>query len=474
MLRNRAVLILAGIFLAVFSADLPRAAAAEWVYEISLRPTAAGLERTFSGWEDFDRSSTALPDDRTITPNGRLPDEKLADLAKLYSDRLTKPHELRQKFRGVFPGRMPDDFGGRGDYLVYASPLGSSYVYLERFRGHGDIDLALLARREAVDALVDILRDWIDDELADSPRRAEVRRFFHQELRQDLRNLSLLPLHEAVEVAGDGQSLASREGEKAVVETMLNRVLQYGLERGYFDAADLAELRLLFLDVQLEQDAQEVVRIFHRSLIRKTRLDATSAGRVSELFDDDGLLMKSLAAHVRLHPEFKRFAERPDDGVVNSFPDEARFLGELVSKAFDFDFNTRTDHLEISLKTPEEPFSTNGQIDPVSRTTTRWSRDVDDQAMPTLCYAHWSVPDEDFQFEHFGKVVADDSSLAAVATLFARLTLAQQAELTKHLESLERGDTLRERLTRFTFVGPPDEKAEAVAETLLELLSREL
>jgi hypothetical protein len=458
--------------MAGFAAFVPRATAAEWVYEISLQPTAAGLERTFSGWEDYDGFSLSEPNGGKTTPNGRLPDDELADLAKLYSERLTEPHELRQKFRGVFTGRMPVDLGGRGDYLVYDSPLGKSYAYLERFRGGDDIDLALSDRRAAVDAVVDIVRDWVDAQVADAPQRAEVRRFFHQELRQDLRKLSLIPLNEAGAAARVGQTIDSRFDDESVVEDFSSRILQYGLERGYVDAEDFAEMRLQLWGAD---DLENILRLLQKVLVRKTGLDAASTKRLFEILDDEIRLIPSLSEVVDKHPDFKRFAERIEresDGEEKADPLE--FLEYLTQKAFLLQTDRQPVRLELSLAGPIEPFATNGVSDPSRAATTHWTRYVGDQGMPTLCYAYWSVPAEAFQTKHFSKVALVGSKLAGAAMLFAQLAPAHRAEMTRHLESLEPGDALRGRVTEFSLVGPADEEAKTTAKTFLELLSEEL
>jgi hypothetical protein len=455
----------------------PTACGQERVYEISLQPTPAGLQRTFSGWDDHDSVSLTDPSGGKTTPNGRLPDDELADLTKLYGERLTEPHELRQKFRGVFARRMPADVGGRGDYLVHVSPLGNSYAYLERFRGGDDIDLALVDRRAAVDTIVDILRDWVDAQLADSPRRAEVRRFVHQELRQDLRKLSLLPLNEAGQAARAGQSLTGRFEERTVVEEFANRVLQYALERDYFDADDIADVRLLLLSEVFSTDTDEILwTLVRNSFVRKTGVDAATGRRLFAVLDDEEKFIATLSDHVRKHPDFKRFAGLPGreaDDDENLEP--MLFLEYLTQKAFLFEFDERPMvRLELSLAGHVEPFSTNGEPDPARAATTRWTRYVDDQGMPTLCYAYWSVPAEKFQAEHFGKTAVAGPVLAGAAALFSRLSPAQQAELTKHLESMEPGDALRGRVTEFSFIGAADDAAKTTARRLLELLSEQL
>jgi hypothetical protein len=446
------------------------ASAAELVYEISLRPVPEGLERTFSGWEDFDQVSLSQPAGGKTTPNGRLPDEELADLAKLYRECLTEPHELRQKFRGVFAGRMPDDIGGRGDYLVYRTPLGDAYVYLERFRGVDDIDLALADRRAAVDTMVDVLRDVVDSQLTDHARRAEVRRFFHQELRQDLRKLSLVPLNESQAAARNGQSLNNRFDDEQVTEDFINRFLQYGLERDYFDASALSEIRLV-----MSGDTDDGLRFLRRIVARKTGLDEASIVGLFDLLEDESRLLPLVTEHVEKHPEYKLYAQRVSrESGGEEKADPSEYLEYLIQKGFLFDTDRQDVRLELSLDTPVEPYSTNGEPDPSRLTTTRWTRYVDDQGMPTLCYAYWAIPAESFQKKHFGKVAISGSTLSLAAGLFTRLSAAQQAELKKHLESIEPGDALRGRVTEFAFVGPADDAAKSTAKQFLDSLSEEL
>src|SRR5581483_6020967 len=94
----------------------------------------------------------------------------------------------RHTFRSRFGPEMPDDVGGSGSYRQTASSMGIASVYVEHFRGSDDVEAHIDDRRQAADALTNLLIGWFQRELGRDPNFARIRRFLDRDFRHDLRN----------------------------------------------------------------------------------------------------------------------------------------------------------------------------------------------------------------------------------------------------------------------------------------------
>jgi len=83
-------------------------------------------------------------------------------------------------FRGRFSSRMPNDVGGHGSFTRWDTPLGSTAVYVERFRGTDDAAGELNCRQAAADSLVDLLIGWLEGEFKNDPEWPAILKFLEE------------------------------------------------------------------------------------------------------------------------------------------------------------------------------------------------------------------------------------------------------------------------------------------------------
>jgi hypothetical protein len=94
------------------------------------------------------------------------------------------------RYSGSFD-TVPADIGGSGTWQRVTSPMGSVYIYAERFRGDDDLVGQIEARLRATDGMADLLIAWFESELSGDPGWPVLRAFMDTQLRHDMKNLSL-------------------------------------------------------------------------------------------------------------------------------------------------------------------------------------------------------------------------------------------------------------------------------------------
>ncbi|MBA4017038.1 MAG: hypothetical protein C0483_07700 [Pirellula sp.] len=437
------------------------------IYDLRLAPTADGLQRTLTAW----REQGGIDQ-----PNKPLSDEELKRLGSFYPKRVSTDADIRQSFRGVFLGKLPADVGGRGSYEVAATVLGTSYTYLERFRGATALDAELYDRRAAADRCCDLVVAWFDKQLADAPERQAVRRFLNQEFREDLRNLAAIAWLAAAE-----RSTATKDDDKAdedvqLLPTVVVRMLAYLVEHDYLAAH---ETRSIAAELQDDVDRWQWLR---RMLARKSGLEPSAADRTFAFLEESESLYASWNEHLRATPEYARIRKqaqgRPSKDGESDGPEPKVVLEQLLEPTLE-DFMATinwgsADELRLALVLPVAPHETNGDWEP-SEMSVYWKGRLRKKGgSPTVCYALWTVADEKFQLKHFGRTVIEGDELAQFAAMHRTLTAQQRAEFDKHLEALEPGDAIKGRVQEFQFVGAADEAAKRTARRMVELLASEL
>jgi hypothetical protein len=440
------------------------------VFEIRLRPKADGVERSLTAWRERSRNSDA--------PNKPLVDAELARLAKLYAERTTGDSDIRQTFRGTFLGRLPADVGGRGTFEISRSPLGTCYTYLERFRGDTDIDAQLYDRRAAVDQLCDLIVAWFDEQLAGKPEQAAVKRFLHQEFRQDVRNISaMFYIARGSEQWPDenaDESAKGPVGQRAGVVSLVD----YLAEHDYVQQIDLPVIAAC-----LQPDDREAAfALVRKMLARKAKLPPAAVNSALSFLRPSPEFQESWRKLLRGTSEFAQLrklheAERRRNPEAGE-PAPEKVLEDLFTASLFGDavalWQRSRDEVRVSLELTRPPHVTNGTWDAETKSL-RWRRYLSDSGPSAVyCYAQWSVPDEAFQHAHFGRTAVDGEELASVAQLYRSLSPERRAEIDKHLRSLEPGDAIKGRAQDFRFVGEVDEVTEAVGRELIEIVAREL
>jgi hypothetical protein len=463
-MRNRAVVILAA--LALFAGCENEHA----VFEIRLRPKSDGIERSLTAWRERSRNSDA--------PNKPLVDAEVARLAKLYAERTTGDSEIRQTFRGTFVGKLPADVGGRGTFEISRSPLGTCYTYLERFRGDTDIDAQLYDRRAAVDRLCDLVVAWFDEQLAGKPEQAAVKRFLHQEFRQDVRNISaMFYIARGTEQWPDENADESAKGpigQRAAGVPLFDYLAEH-------DYVQQVEFPVVAACLQPD-DREAAFALVRKMLARKAKLPAAAADSTLAFLRPSPEFQESWSKLLRGTPEFAQLrklheAERRRNPEVGE-PAPEKVLENLLTASLFGDavalWQRSRDEVRVSLELPGPPHDTNGTWDAETKTL-RWRRYLSDSGPSAVyCYAQWAVPDEAFQHAHFGRTAVVGEQLASVAQLYRSLAPERRTEIDKHLRSLEPGDAIKGRAQDFRFVGETDDVTDAVGRELIEIVAREL
>lgn len=438
------------------------------VYELKLEPGEKGLARTLTVWnEPTSPSPTA--------PLNRLKAEKLKLLGELYPERTTTDADIRQTFRGTFSDKMPADIGGSGTYETFDSPLGGAHWYVERFRGSDDFDAQLYDRRAAADRLADLVVGWFDLELKDSPHKDAVHRVLHQDFRQDLRNVTaffLISSSKPDAHAPTDEATPDNLMLKAPEAHPLVRVGQYLIERGYFTPGELTAL------VAKEPGREaEVLRVMRRKLGRDLNLTAAEADKAFEFLTPSEATAASWRDYLRTTPEYTRLlsgwkkSKKPADPDE---PDPLKVIEQLMMPTLiDPALLPTGDDVRVELKTPIQPYLTNGEYD-AGDGAIRWrgSLNAAGFGLPMICTAAWSVPNEKFQSAHFRDVLIKGEKLAQFAALYHSLPTQLRTEYADYLATLKPADALRETMPDFKPVEPVDEASGSAIKRLQEILAQ--
>ncbi|MFG0334847.1 MAG: hypothetical protein ACF8TS_15945, partial [Maioricimonas sp. JB049] len=150
-------------------------------YEIVMTPDGENLHREFTSWQ-----TSSSQDGEKLSV---MDQTELDHIARAYGVEPPVAAEQKHHFEGTFGGTTPDDVGGAGTMTVWSSKLGTTSLYMERFRGSNDLNASLAKRHAAADELVDALLVWFDAELKETEEAAAIRDFFEGHLRGDLKNL---------------------------------------------------------------------------------------------------------------------------------------------------------------------------------------------------------------------------------------------------------------------------------------------
>jgi hypothetical protein len=392
------------------------------VYHLELEPDGDGLKRKLSVWNQ----SGSPPSD------WRMESELLDRIKPLYDDGEFTRDGDKQIFSGRFVGEMPTDVGGWGSYTRFTSSLGATYVYHERFRGNDNLAIGLADRQKAADTITELLHGWIGVEIHDDALRSKLQTWTQTQLREDLRNLSLYIW------------LEPTEADKG--EELLARLCQYLIERQYFSVMELPRLGRLIE----EKNGHAIVAFFLPKLAKKIGLVPSEPlpESLTALSDMD-YVEKSLNRYI-LTTEFYRERLASRDRPVDTNQDPLETLSSYL--IFEMLFHGSLDQtsvVEVSLKLETEPTRTNGKWNADQRLV-GWSETMDRSAVPTFCYAAWSLPDVQTQESLFGRVVADGASLESYVEWYNALAAGEANEWDAMLNTLT-PDTAWKSLAAFEF-----------------------
>lgn len=403
-------------------------------YELELVPEGAELTRTLTVWR--------VPETRG---KDRFPPAELKKIAALY------PAEIpaiagRHTFRARFGPEMPDDVGGSGSYHYTVTSLGTAAIYVEQFRGSDDVESHIDDRRRAADELTNLLIGWFQREISRDPNFARIRRFLDEDFRRDLRNLS----HYWAMTRVSSQQQASLHQEYWV------RAAMYLVERGYFRIDEMPAA----VHVEATNDVEQQVRFLIDLLARKIAPEEqTSISRSLRFLSDISRAENSLDAYLRSTPQFRRREQEWRRAQTTNPsappPDGKDIVLELVARLFfGLDLVSQNDELRVALSVPLQPFATNGTYLSVSNQVVWTSSLGHENQLPVSTYAAWSVPDVQFQENHFGDIVLRGEDLANYVAWYTGLDEGERGEWDDFLSQLRPGVGLTETVRGFRFSRP--------------------
>lgn len=123
------------------------------VFRLEIRPSGDRVERRLTGWHEKQSGQAGQPPQREA-----LSQDVRNRLGAIYSDATRSADGIEYGYRGEFlAGKMPQDIGGAGEYGFWTSPMGSTAMYVERFRGNDDLEGQLEHRHAAANQAVDLL-----------------------------------------------------------------------------------------------------------------------------------------------------------------------------------------------------------------------------------------------------------------------------------------------------------------------------
>ena len=425
----------------------------------------------------------------TLTPKGpvmerkitqRFGPEELDRVAMIYSQEIDaetiakfeKSSVEKISLTGTFGVNMPADSHNRGVYVYCDSPLGSAAVYTERFGGRYDLAAMLREQEEAFNAFWDVLLLHLDALVGDSADYAALRSFADTTMRADMWDLVL-------------ELTMSDLGEDAT------RNLS-GLDEMPDDASDKIMRALHFLDVRGYITLQEAfdittgefddgewypfaVKTLGQSVGRRMGMDDGAMPAAFEaLMDYTEEQLEEEVDRIRANDErivdiLAQFGDDLDsvsadlDGIIVVEPSVS--IEPLVNRAFLFDFDLLDfggEARDVTLYIPVKPYLTNGAwIEGDESETSEEQSHIEWQYplasiapggdLAQVIYAFWAEPAEDYQVEHFGLRVLDDSSLADQCRWRQLLGPSLRKEWDTFIEGLRPGPDLAATLRGFLF-----------------------
>jgi hypothetical protein len=413
-------------------------------YIVELKPQGNVIERTLVFYcEDGVKTNTGSPNYRSFDT------DELAAITSLYPAQGLTNEGGRYVARGEFTNELPADVGGAGAYTNLTTSLGELSFYVERFRGNDDLAGMTERRFKAADRLADLFVGWSRMELGREPGYGKLRQFLDVDFRRDLKNLSAYWWEG--QLAGGYKTNADEE--------FIVRFGQYLLERGYFT---IGEIPALFRDASGD-DPQALLHQIQRLVARKMGVPDTEPVPASLAFLANETAMeksfdKYLAGTTQYRSKLKQWKEDKKLKPGTKQPEPSEVASDAVGNLIEFDLFGQPDHLAIRLSLPSSPVHSNGRWDEAFKQVT-WETDIESRTnayhLPFSCYASWARADQEYQKEHFGKVVVTGDELTQYCLWRSSQDKQDGNEWDAFVASLQPGSNLVKRLDAFRFPSEP-------------------
>ena len=367
---------------------------------------------------------------RSLSCSDNVPAAELERIAGLYEQRISKT-----SFVGHFGERLPQDVGQYGIYEYLDDPMGQSYVYVERFKGNNNPAADVEEMLSMADRFIDFLLEWFEFELGEDENFSKLHLFLDTKVRVDLKNLCMYHWL-------DSRLVASETSH----EEWSVRAFLHLLEQEYVTFNELFAIK---------EDPKRILPLVQNLLARE--LGYTDGDPASEKLDflaDPNAVNESLVRFIPASDRYQQAMEQairesPDPDLVSremmNKPLRADDALELAMELYEIDilsfidFSLSSDKLTIEMLCTNQPYATNGHWDPNSNRLT-WSQDTkhDSKAqLSFLCYAHFSVPNEEFQLKHFGETVLQEEKLTRYCMWRQGLSQSRRQEWDTCLSSLQ-------------------------------------
>ena len=432
-------------------------------YEITVEPGGDGFQRTIKAV-----SSKRGPEGKPTFVPAKV---ELDRIAGLYG----QAAPTGESITGKFSHRTPNDVGGAGFYKRLASPLGSVFGYVERFRGNDDLAAQIDRIRKGADETVSLLAGWFRAELGRSPQCDKLCAFIKGPFRRDIENVAL-----TVWVGKFSSDHESPGNGKAAQKDLAARLAVYVLERGYIRADDVPTI----VRATQTKKPRAIFDLIRRLAASKMGVPADRAIPKSLAFlADPKTAEESLKAYLAGTEQYKRLLEahkhkKAQPGDKPEAPDPMKVLQEpILAVAVPFwGFAVRPDEVKLSLLTAVKPMHHNGTWQPeggkVAWKTTVRRDDERKGQLPAVFWAVWGKPNEPLQKEHFGKVILADERLVQYCIWYNGLTVAEARPWDAFVAALKPGDDL-EAKARTMLAGGGEISEHHHAHAGLKLLSGE-
>jgi hypothetical protein len=419
-------------------------------YIVELRPQGNVIERKVIFYREVGTNSSGSPMYQAFSSNG------IVAVTHFYLPAgITRDGE-RHTVVGTFAGELPADVGGAGSYTNLVTGLGSAGFYVERFRGNDDIVSLTDKRYKAADQLTDLILGWSEVAFGKEPDYQKLRLFLDVDFRQDLKNMALY----LSPVWRSGANRASDESDDRSLEEAVVRIGQYLVERGYFTTNRVPDL---IRAVEFNRDG-DWFPLIQYCIVRKLGVPESkplpaslvflaNPDAVEQSWDNYLATTKSYQAKIEEWEKEKKSDPQAQKPKPEEIADE--LLSNIIGLNF---FDASNDHLVVNLFLSESPVQTNGKWDETGRCV-RWEANLESRTnmdcLPTLCYATWSIPDEDFQKRHFGTVIVSGDGLLQYCLWRSGLDARRANEWETFLAGFKPGKNLNKRLEEFRFSDEP-------------------
>ncbi|HEU4381945.1 MAG TPA: hypothetical protein VFR85_00475 [Anaeromyxobacteraceae bacterium] len=431
-------------------------------YELDLRPEGSVLHRRLVVRRYQMKSGQRVP--RVPMP------EDLARIGALYP---TPPAgaPVSPSFVGTFDRETPPDIGGGGRLLQLRTTLGTTWSYIERFGEAEDPAAALARTRRAIGEVTAALAGWLQYELRGHPARLRISEI-EARVRTDLESVLLY----AWAARSSRMERGARAGDEPGEPTRMGLFL---VERGYVEAEELPRLVRAIRSGEADGRAASLMAFVQQWLSRELGCapgdplpaeldvlgDARRARDALEAYLRHRAKLEALASPVA--PDGHRPGE-PDGPIheLASNMDAILFdsggsrasigvLGSLLGRV-------REETVTVRLQLPTLPFATNGAWS-ARASAVEWKAlpIVGMTLLPTVVYAHWSVPDAPYQRARFGRVALRGEPLAEYALWRAGLAAGDGERWDAMMDGLRPGTDLAHRLDTLRLGGGPTSDGDA-------------